>query len=72
MANELISEATLFETTGFRDRATLRAWLEKYEIKYLPGKRGAIVTTLDAINNALGITIGNSLPTITTGTIEIN
>lgn len=72
MANELIDEETLFTITGYRERASLRAWLENHHIAYLPGKRGMIVTTLDAVNNALGLSsVTQKLPP-SQATVEIN
>ena len=51
----ILTEDDLRLASGYRDRASLRAWMARNRIPYAKGLRGRICTTLDAYNRALGI-----------------
>ena len=51
----ILTEDDLRLASGYRDRASLRAWMARNRIPYTKGLRGRICTTLDAYNRALGI-----------------
>lgn len=52
-AEGMLSEQDLFAKTGFKRRAELERWLNVHGVLWWPGKGGAIVTTLEAVNRAL-------------------
>ena len=49
----LITEAELFEATGYTASGRLVSHLQRHKIRYFVGNRGRVWTTLEAINNAL-------------------
>lgn len=49
----LLGEQDLFAKTGFKRRDELERWLNAHGVLWWPGKGGAIVTTLEALNRAL-------------------
>ena len=51
----LIGEAELLDMTGHKTRPALIAWLTEHGISYLPGKRGRVMTTIHALDHAMGI-----------------
>ncbi len=52
---ELISIDALKTATGYTNTADVEKCLQKNGIRVIYGKKGHIFTTLDAINQALGI-----------------
>lgn len=50
---QLIHETELKAWTGCGQKNTLEKWLRENGIKYFINKKGSIVTTIEACNNAL-------------------
>lgn len=49
----LLDEKDLFAKTGFKRRTELENWLNLHGVLWWPGKKGRIVTTMEALNSAL-------------------
>lgn len=49
----LLTEQDLMQWTGYSRRADLEKWLTLQGIKPVHGKGGTIITTLNAVNDAL-------------------
>jgi hypothetical protein len=69
--NALIDEPELLAKTGCTSRAQLRAWMASRGVKYLPGARGRVMTTLHAIDAAMGLGQSDAANDESLGKIEI-
>lgn len=57
----LLTTATLLEWSGYRTPGHLRRWLDEHAVPYLVGRDGP-VTTVSAVEAALGVRPGVELP----------
>lgn len=57
---QLIATDELKRATGYSNTSDVEKCLQKNGIRVIYGKNGHIFTTLDAINNALGISNGKT------------
>ena len=51
----LVSEEDLKAWIGISDRAGLRLWASQVGLKFLPGSRRRLCTTIEALNAAMGV-----------------
>jgi hypothetical protein len=57
--SKIITTDELKLATGFESNSAIERCLRKQKIPLLHGKGGAVFTTLDAINSALGLSTGS-------------
>lgn len=54
----LVSEEQLMDWTGYQTAGYVESWLIRNGIKYLRGNHGRLITTEEAINEALKYNVG--------------
>lgn len=67
----ILTEDDLYRWTGYKDRASLRAWLARNNIQYITGIRGRICTSLNACNKVLNVSDNDDGGKAGMGPVEI-